>query len=117
MKPIEKSELYENLKSFLKTRGIELQEGSYTHRMEQGCGLLADVVNLSQQTIEKAKDKMDKRLDQMRQVIHERTAPKASPQPTQAKQDTSAGPAKKSMRHPSAKAGNRGQRPGKKKTK
>ncbi len=80
MKSIEKDELYENLKAFLKTRGIELQEGSYTHRMQQGCGFLADVVNLSQQAFETAKDQLDKQMDQMRQIIHERTAPKPPPE-------------------------------------
>ncbi len=79
MKTIDKNELFENFKSFLKGKGIELQQGSYTHRMEQGCGLLADTINLSQKAFEKTCEQVDKGWDQMRQFIHESTAPKAPP--------------------------------------
>jgi len=77
MKTIHKDELFQNLKGFLKTRGIDLQEGSYTHRIEQGCGVLADSINLSQKALHRAKEEMDKRLEQVRQAIHEKTAPPA----------------------------------------
>jgi hypothetical protein len=79
MKTIQKEELYQNLKGFLKGKGIELQEGSYTHRIEQGCGVLADSINVSQKALHAAKEEMGKRLEQVRQVIHEKTAPKAPP--------------------------------------
>jgi hypothetical protein len=82
MNKIDKQELYSHLSQFLKAKGVELQEGSYTRRIQHGCSILADTVNLSQQAFEKAKTVMDKRLDRMRQVIHEKTAPKtASSQP------------------------------------
>ena len=92
MNKIDKTELFEHVGSFLKTKGVELKEGSYARRIEQGCGLLADAVNLSQRALECTKAEMDKRLDRMRQVIHEKTAPKtpaSSPQP-----EPAAGPAK-----------------------
>jgi len=79
MKPIEKEELYQNLSSFLKTRGIELTDGSYANGIQKTCSLLADAINLGQQGFERAKTEFDKRLDQMRQVIHEKTAPKPPP--------------------------------------
>jgi hypothetical protein len=79
MKPIDKDELYQNLSSFLKTKGIELTDGSYAHGIQKSCSLLADAINLGQQGFERAKTEVDKRLDQMRQVIHEKTAPKPPP--------------------------------------
>jgi hypothetical protein len=79
MKPINKDELFQNLSDFLKTRGIELKEGSYAHGVRTSCGLLTDAINLGQQGLEQAKAQMDKHLEQMRQVIHEKTAPKPPP--------------------------------------
>jgi len=79
MKPIEKDELFQHLSQFLKSKGIEMKDGSYSGRIQKGCGLLSDVVNLTQKGMEKAKSEIDKRLDQMRQVIHEKTAPQARP--------------------------------------
>lgn len=79
MKRINHDELYQHLSDFLKTKGIEFKEGSYPHGIRKGCRLLADTINLSQQGLEKAKTEIDKKLDQMRQVIHEKTAPKPSP--------------------------------------
>jgi len=79
MKPIEKHEIFENLSSFLKTRGIELKEGSYSQGVQKACEILADTVNLSQRGLERAKDTLDKNLDRVRQVIHEKTAPKPPP--------------------------------------
>jgi len=76
MKQIQKDELYEHLGQFLKDKGIELTEGSYTKGIHAGCSLLADAINLSQAGLERAKAGLDKKLDQVRQVIHEKTAPK-----------------------------------------
>jgi len=76
MKPIEKDELYEHLSGFLKGKGIELKEGSYANVIQKGCTLLADAINLSQKGISRAKVGIDKKLDQMRQAVHEKTAPK-----------------------------------------
>jgi len=88
MKPIEKDELYENLSQFLKAKGIELKEGSYSKGIHAGCSFLADAINLSQAGIERAKAGIDKGLEQVRQVIHEKTAPKP---PVNAAPITSAG--------------------------
>src|SRR5437899_9478714 len=79
MKPIEKHEIFENLSSFLKTRGIELKAGSYSQGVQKACEILTDTVNLSQRGLERAKDTLDKNLDRVRQVIHEKTAPKPPP--------------------------------------
>jgi hypothetical protein len=79
MKRIEQHELYQNLSAFLSKKGIDLKEGSYAERIQKGCGLLTDAINLTQGAAERAKAEMDKKLDQMRQTIHEKTAPKAPP--------------------------------------
>ena len=77
MNQINKEEMFGNLKSFLKSKGIEVQKGDYAQRIRQGCELLTDSVNVSQRTLKRAKSAMDKRLDQLRQTIHEQTAPKS----------------------------------------
>ena len=81
MKQIEKDEIYQHLSQFLKGRGVEMKDGSYVQQIQKGCSFLTDAVNLAQQGLERAKTEMDKRLEQMRQVIHERTAPRATPNP------------------------------------
>jgi hypothetical protein len=78
MKPIEKEELYENLSQFLKTKGIEMKEGTYSKGVHAGCSLLADAINLSQTGLERAKEEIEKKFDQVRQVIHQKTAPKTA---------------------------------------
>lgn len=92
MKQIDKDELFDNLHSFLKSRGVELREGSYQNGVKNACSLLADAVNLGQQGLERAKTEMDKRLEQMRQYVHEQTAPRsaseASAEPTAPKAST-----------------------------
>ena len=79
MKPIEKDELFNHLSGFLKTRGIELTEGSYSNGIQKTCSVMADAINLGQQGFERTKLEFDKRLEQLRQVIHEKTAPKPPP--------------------------------------
>jgi hypothetical protein len=78
MKPIEKDELFNHLGQFLKAKGIELKEGSYVQGIQKSCGLLSDAINLSAKGVEKAKTEVDKKLDQIRQCIHEKTAPKSA---------------------------------------
>ena len=80
MQTIKKDELYRNLGDFLKSKGIELNQGSYTTRIQQGCNLLADVINATQKTVKQTKAQVDQALDQLRQTIHQRTAPKPPPQ-------------------------------------
>jgi len=77
MKPIEQNEIYEHFSQFLKNRGIELKKGGYAKGIQKGCGLLAEAINLSQRGIEKAKTGIDEKIEQVRQVIHEKTAPKS----------------------------------------
>ena len=79
MSDIKKEEVFGNLKSFLKSKGIEVQEGSYAEGIRKGCEILTDTVNMSQRAIVRAKDAVDKGLDQVRQTVHEKTAPKAKP--------------------------------------
>ena len=76
MSEIKKEEMFGNLKSFLKSKGIEIQEGSYANGIRKGCEILTDTVNLSQRALARAKVAMDKGLDDVRQTVHERTAPK-----------------------------------------
>ena len=79
MKNIKKDELFSHLGGFLKSKGIELNEGSYTARVKQGCNLLGEAINATQQTVSQAKVKMDRALDDLRQTIHEKTAPRSAP--------------------------------------
>jgi hypothetical protein len=87
MKTIKKDELFSHLGDFLKSKGIELNEGSYSARIKQGCNLLADAINVTQKTVSKTKVKVDHALDELRQNIHERTAPPPPP-PTKSKSRT-----------------------------
>ena len=82
MKPIEKDELYEHVSQFLKAKGIEMKDGSYQRGIQKVCSILVDAINLSQKGITKAKVQIDKNLDRMRQVIHEKTAPKTASKPS-----------------------------------
>jgi len=77
MKPINKEELYQNLSEFLKTKGVNLQDGSYSRGIHAGCSFLADAINLSQAGLKRAKTEIEKQLDQARQIIHQKTAPKS----------------------------------------
>lgn len=94
MKPLSKDELFENLSGFLKTKGIKLTDGAYSHGIQKSCSILADVINLGQQGLQKAKVGLDQKVDQMRQVIHEKTAPKPPPMPPAAAAATAAPPPK-----------------------
>ena len=91
MKTIKKDELFNHLGNFLKSKGIELNEGSYSSRIQQGCNLLADVINTTQKTVSKTKVEVDQALDKLRQTIHENTAPP----PPQAKSNSRATPSGK----------------------
>nr|AUN37494.1 hypothetical protein [uncultured bacterium] len=77
MKPIKKDELFQNLSGFLKSKGVELTEGTYSQRINRACDLLTDTINTTQKGVEKAKTKVDQKLDGLRQAIHEATAPNA----------------------------------------
>lgn len=99
MKPIKKDDLYSHLGQFLKTRGIELKEGSYASTLQKSCGVLTDFINLSQKGVERAKTEVDKKLDQLRQVIHEKTAP----QPANGK-STAGGPKASAPKGPATAA-------------
>ncbi len=79
MKSIQKDELYDHVRQFLKSKGIEMQDGSYPRGIQKGCSILADAINLSQKGLTQAKEQIDKNLDRMRQVIHEKTAPRTPP--------------------------------------
>ena len=81
MKPIQKDELYDHLCQFLKTKGVEMKDGSYPKAIQKGCSFLVDAINLSQKGIAQAKGQIDKNLDRMRQAIHEKTAPKTGGSP------------------------------------
>jgi hypothetical protein len=75
MKEIKKEEVFGQFRDFLKSKGIELQEGTYTQRIRQGCEIVADSVNLSQRALRETKSAVNQGLDQLRQAIHEHTAP------------------------------------------
>jgi hypothetical protein len=81
MKTVTKDELFQNLSGFLKSKGIELKDGSYTQMVHQGCSILADTVNVTQRTVRSARKKADEAFDGLRQSIHTATAPKPPPPP------------------------------------
>jgi hypothetical protein len=81
MKPLEKDELYQHLSGFLKSKGVELKEGSYARTIQKSCALLGEAINLGHKGFDRAKVEIDKKLHQMRQVLHEKTAPRASGAP------------------------------------
>ena len=94
MSDIKKEEMFGNLKNFLKSKGIEVQEGSYAEGIRKGCEILTDTVNMSQRAFDRAKVAVDKGLDQVRQTVHEKTAPKsktATPGANQTRTKSSAG--------------------------
>ena len=60
---------------------------SYSQRIRQGCNLLTDAINATQDSVARAKVETDKKLEQLRQSVHEATAPKPPPaQPAQNRQ-------------------------------
>ena len=98
MQTIKKDELFRNLGDFLKSKGIELNDGSYSTRIQHGCNLLSDAINATQKTVKQTKARVDQALDQLRETIHQHTAPKPPPQ------TKSKGRAKTRGKRPSAKA-------------
>jgi type IV secretory pathway TrbL component len=53
-----------------------LEEGAYSKRIQQSCNVLSDIINTTGETVAKAKVEVDKTMDNVRQYIHEATAPK-----------------------------------------
>jgi len=112
MKPIQKDEVYNQVANFLKSRGLELKDGAYPETLKKGCEIFAEGVNLGQEGLEKAKVTLSKTIDEVRQSIHEKTAPKsarkttvtADPPPTQSRPKTKAKAERKTTPKPTAKA-------------
>src|SRR5215510_11062743 len=103
MKTIKKDELYQSLGDFLKSKGIELKDGVYPHRIGRACDLLTNAINETQSTVKRAKAKVNAKLDQLRQPIHEATAPQP-PSTSTAPEPALATGAPKAKR-PAAKSG------------
>lgn len=76
MTTIKQDELFENLSGFFRSKGVELKDGVYTQRIRQACDLLGEAINATQRTATNAKAQVDQTLDQLRQTIHEATAPR-----------------------------------------
>lgn len=103
MKTLKRNELFRNVRAFLDAKGVELKDGSFTARLRQGCDLLTDAINCAQSGLARARSELDAKVDRLRQVIHEKTAPKAPPAPAAKAKATSPGRGKTSK--PSAPAG------------
>jgi hypothetical protein len=107
MKTIKQDELFRSLSDFFKGKGIELKDGAYPQRIRRACNLLGDTINATQRTAKKAKVEVDKKLDQLRQTIHEATAPKptatSTPEPAAAKAPRT-GKARPTHKRPPARA-------------
>lgn len=84
MKTIEKDELYQTISRFMKSKGLELTDGPYAGHIRRGCDLLSDAINTAQRAVVRAREEVDKKLLQLRQCIHDATAPAAPPPPTDA---------------------------------
>lgn len=106
MSEIKKEEMFGNLKSFLKSKGIEIQEGSYASGIRRGCDILTDTVNMSQRAFERTKTVVGQGLNQARQTVHEYTAPKAENKKAEAKTKTT--PKKKTAKGASPRGTKRG---------
>lgn len=78
MKTIKHNELYEHVTEFLRSRGIELKDGTFTRGIRRGCTLLTDTVNTAQQGIHKAKNQVETKVNEVRQAIHRKTAPRGA---------------------------------------
>jgi hypothetical protein len=81
MKTIKKNELFQNLGGFLKSKGIELTDGAYSQRINRACDVLTDAINDTNKTVKRARTKINQGLDQLRQSIHQATAPEPAEPP------------------------------------
>jgi len=81
MKTIKHNELYEHVSEFLRSRGIELKDGTFTRGIRRGCTLLTDTVNTAQQGLHKAKSQVETKVNEVRQAIHRKTAPRGAAKP------------------------------------
>jgi len=109
MKTIKRDELFQSLNDFLKVKGIELKEGVYSQRINRACNLLTDAINCTQKTVKHARVKMDKKLEKLRQSIHEATAPKPPPAASKAKKAATGSQGKKTGRTKSRPVSRSGQ--------
>jgi hypothetical protein len=107
MKTVDHNELYQHLSGFLNAKGIELKEGTYPQRIRQGCNLLADIINTTQKTVRQAKVQVNRKLDGLRQTIHEATAAKSPPPPPAAEPPKTGPAAKPGARRPARTASKR----------
>ncbi|HTL15871.1 MAG TPA: hypothetical protein VL793_01470 [Patescibacteria group bacterium] len=98
MKTLQKDELFENLQGFLKAKGVDIKEGSYAQKLQRSCSLLSDAINAGQEGLTRAKAGIDRKLDQLRQVIHEKTAPSSRSAAPPAQSQTSPPGAAKSAK-------------------
>lgn len=108
MSDIKKEEMFGNLKNFLKSKGIDVQEGSYAEGIRKGCEILTDTVNMSQRALGRTKDAVDQGLEKARQTVHEYTAPKAKTESAKAKPAPKNKPTAKAKTTASARGTKRG---------
>ena len=77
MKKLRQNDLFKHIDKFLKDQGIEIREAApLGSRLKTSCQILTDTINHAQGTLGKARDHMDDHLDKMRNIIHEKTAPR-----------------------------------------
>ena len=104
-KKLNKDELYQNMESFLKSKGIEIKDSEFFgSTLKKGCRILTEGINQAQTAIETAKTTMEDQLEKAREVIHRKTAPKGSQKKAEA--SVSSGDVKKKKsraKKPSAK--------------
>jgi hypothetical protein len=82
MKKIKRNELFRSVSAFLAERGVELKDGSLTGTIRKGCDMLTEAVNLAQGGLAKAKAGVGAKVDQIRQAVHEKTAPQPKSGPS-----------------------------------
>ena len=81
MKKISQTEIFENVSKFLKSKGVTLNDSSYTTGIRKTCDFLTHITNQSQETLDKTSAELATGLDKIKQKIHEKTVPKQKPVP------------------------------------
>lgn len=77
MKKLGKDDLYQHIDQFLKDKGIDIQDAKpFGRSLQKGCQALTDMINGAQAAVEKSRNRMDRGIDKMREIIHKKTAPR-----------------------------------------
>lgn len=79
MKTLKKGELFRSVKKHLEANGVILEKGEASDKLRAGCALLTAVATKGQSSFQTAKNAVTEQIDNLRQTIHDKTAPTAKP--------------------------------------